>query len=125
MAGEQVPVVMLPRYTTLTGATTFTTIALDVTDYEKAVLNLWRGKIPTDAAFKVTCQESADQEVWSSCSGTNVVDFSPAAETEGQAAATLKKRWFRIKIVLESNPPGSPYPLATCWVLGFLEERQQ
>ena len=125
MAGRQVPLVMFPRYTTLVGETTFTTIAMDVTDYQGARLSVWRGEIPADSAFKLTCQESTDQLVWSNCSGTSVVDYDPGQEVEGQSVPALKKRWFRIQIVLESNNPTNPYPQVTFWVVGFLEEREQ
>jgi hypothetical protein len=125
MAGRQVPVVMFPRYSTLVGATTFTTIAMDVTDYQGAVLGVWRGEIPTDSAFKLTCQESTDQLVWSNCSGTSVVDYDPGQEVEGQSAPTLKKRWFRVQVVLVSNAPSNPFPQVSLWVVGFLEEREQ
>jgi hypothetical protein len=122
MAGELVPLVMLPRYTTLAGASTFTTIAMDVTDYQTAILNIWRGRLITDTTFAVTCEESTDQETWSTCAGTNVSAYDPGQETEGQASATIKKRWFRVKVVLATT--GDP-PHASCWAVGFLEQREQ
>jgi hypothetical protein len=118
MSGELTPVVMLPRFTTFAGASDFTTIAMDVTDYETAILNVWRGKIV--GGFTVTCQESTDQETWSTCTGTNCSAYDPGELLEGQVSATLKKRWFRVKVTLTGSDPQ-----ATCWAVGFLEDRQK
>ena len=119
MAGELIPLVLLPRYTTYAGASSFVTIAMDVTDYESAIVNVWRGLlIGTSPTFGITFQESTDQVTWSTCSGTSA-GSDPGAETEAQYTATLKKRWFRVKVDL-----GGTDPIATCWAVGFLEERQ-
>jgi hypothetical protein len=123
MAGEQVPLVMIPRFTTYGGAETFTTIPMDVTDYQAATLSVWRGALVSATTFQVTAQESTDQEVWSTCAGTNCSNYDPLLETEGQVVATIKKRWFRLRVVL-AYTAGTPYPLATCWAVGFLEERE-
>jgi len=119
MAGELVPLVMMPRYTTLAGASTFTTIAMDVTQYQTAILNVWRGRLITSGTFACTCEESTDQDTWSDCAGTNTVSYDPTQETEGQVSATLKKRWFRLRIVL-----GGTDSQATLWAVGFLEQRE-
>ena len=120
MAGELVPLVMMPRYTTLAGASNFTTIAMDVTDYQTAILNVWRGKLIAGTTFTVSAEESTDQEVWTACSGTNCTNYDPGQEAEGQVSATVKKRWFRIRVTL-----GGGDPQATAWAVGFLEQRQQ
>jgi len=120
MAGELVPLVMLPRYSTLAGATSFTTIAMDATDYQTAILNVWRGKLISGGTFAVTSEESTDQDTWSTCSGTNCSAYDPGEATEGQVSATIKKRWFRIKVVLTATDAQ-----ATCWAVGFLKQRQQ
>jgi hypothetical protein len=123
MAGVQVPLVMVPRFATYAGEETFTTIPMDVTDFQAAILNVWRAALVANTTFQVTAQESADQAVWSTCSGTNCSNYDPGSN-EGQLSATLKKRWFRLKLVLGISS-GSPYPMATCWAVGFLEEREQ
>ena len=119
MAGALTPVVMLPRYSTYAGETTFTTIAMDVSPYQRAILGVWRG-ILVGTDFEVTCEESADQEDWTVCDGTNAEDFDPGEEDEGPVTATLRKRWFRLKIVLTGTDPQ-----VTCWAVGFLEEREE
>ena len=42
MAGELVPLVLLPRYSTFSGAHSFTTIGMEVSDYSSAIVNVWR-----------------------------------------------------------------------------------
>jgi hypothetical protein len=120
MAGELTPLVMLPRYTTLAGASSFTTIAMDATDYQTAILNVWRGKLKASTTFAITAEESTDQEVWTTCSGTNCSAYDPGEATEGQVTATIKKRWYRVKVVLTGTDP-----FITCWAVGFLEDRQK
>lgn len=127
-SGELTPLVMLPRYTALCGEATegtpdtrFTTIAMDVSDYESAILNVWRGPMPTNTDFEMTCEESTDQATWSDCTTTQTQPYDPGAGAEGQQVATLKKRWFRISIALTQT--GGAYPQVTAWVVGFLEER--
>jgi hypothetical protein len=120
MAGEFVPLVLLPRYSTYAGASTFTTIGMEVSEYSSASVNVWRGKLlGTTPTFGVTFEESIDQLTWSTCTGTSA-GVDPGEETEALYTATLKKRWFRIKVVL-----GGTSPAATCWAIGFLEKREQ
>jgi hypothetical protein len=118
MAGELVPLVMLPRYSMFAGASTeFTTIAMDVTEYENAILNCWRGPLSGGGAFQMTFEESTDQVTWSTCAGTTA-NWDPGASTEAQVTAQLKKRWFRVKVNLTGTDP-----VVSCWVVGALEER--
>src|SRR3989338_2785435 len=98
MAGGLTPLVMVPRHSTFAGSSSVTTIAMDVTDYQTAILNVWRGKLIAGTTIAVTAQESTDQETWSVCSGTNCSAYDPGQETEGQVTATIKKRWFRILV---------------------------
>jgi hypothetical protein len=118
MAGTLVPLVMLPRYSTYAGANTYTTIGMDVTDYERAILNVWRGTMTGSApTFAISFEESTDQEVWSTC--TNGSGGDPGANTEAQYTPDLKKRWFRVKLVIAGTNP-----VGTCWAIGFLEQRE-
>ena len=116
MAGELVPLVLIPRYTTLAGDSTFTTVAIDVTAFEKAIANTWRGKASA-AGFSIKFEESTDQESWTTC--TNGTGGDPGSETEAQYTPTLTKRWFRASVTLTGTDP-----VITCWCLGFLELRQ-
>jgi len=119
MAGELVPLVLLPRYSAYSGAGDFTTIGMEVTDYEQAIVNIYRGPlIGTSPTFGVTLEESTDQQTWSTCAGTTA-GYDPTSGVEGQQTATLKKRWFRVKVTL-----GGTSPVVTCWALGFLMLRE-
>ena len=118
MAGELVPLVMLPRYSTYAGATTFYTIAMDVTEYQAAILNVWRGPGPATGEFDMYLEESTDAIAWSDCSGVSN-PLNPTADTETQYVPLLKKRWFRIRLVLSGASA-----IVSCWAVGFLERRE-
>lgn len=119
MAGNQVPLVLIPRYTTYAGQNTdFTTIGMDVTDYVKATVSFWRGVLlGTTPAILITFEESMDQLYWSTCLGGPFTD--PGQAVEGQFVPVISKRWFRIKITLTGTAP-----VVTCWCIGFLEQRE-
>jgi len=118
MAGELTPLTLIPRYTTYSGTASYTTIALEVTAFEKAIVNIFRNAMLGSVGNPAyNLEESSDQVLWSVCAGTGA-DFNPPAGTETQYNATLTKRWFRIRLAL-------PYPdnVLTCYAVGFLEER--
>jgi hypothetical protein len=118
MAGELVPLVLLPRYTTFVGAGTFTTIGMEASNYSKSIVGVWRGAmLGAGPTFAVSFEESTDQNSWSVCSGGSSAD--PGTDTEAQYQPTITKRWFRIKVVL-----GGSNPAASCWAIGFLELRE-
>lgn len=118
MPGANVPLVLLPRFTCLAGATTFRTVPLDVNDYANATVNLWRGALAgTTPTLGVTFEESTDQNTWTTCGGT-VLDLDPGEDEEVQVVAHLQKRWFRLVVELDGTDPG-----VTCWAVGALERR--
>ncbi len=120
MAGELVPLILMPRYSTFAGAGDYTTIAMDVTEYENAIVNIWRGKLlGTGTLFQMSFEESTDQFGWTSCTvtgGTHPVD--PGESQETQRTAALKKRWFRTKLTLVGSNV-----VVSCWAVGSLEQR--
>lgn len=119
MAGVQTPLVLIPRYTSYSGATTYSTIAMDVTAYENAIVNIFRNTMLGTAGSPLfNLQESTDQVTWSTCGGTTL-NFNPTANAETQYTAALTKRWFRITVALPNADN-----LLTCYAVGFLEERQ-
>jgi len=118
MSGELVPLVLIPRYSSLTGAGTYTTIAMDVTDYQSAILNVWRGVLNGSGTYAISFEESTDQNSWTDCTGGTAAD--PGQDIEDQYTPTLTKRWFRAKVVLTGSEPVS----VTHWAVGFLELRQ-
>ena len=117
MAGVLVPAVLIPRFASYVGPNTFVTVGMDVTDYQKAIMNVWRGAMTgTGPTFLISFEESTDQDNWTQCSGGAPAD--PGANTEAQYTITLAKRWFRAKLVLTAADAG-----VTCWAVGFLEDR--
>ena len=118
MAGELVPLVLIPRYSSYCGAYNFTTIAMDVTEYQNAIVNVWRSELAgTGSAFQISFEESTDQDTWTTC--TNGSGGDPGQNTEAQYTPELKKRWFRAKVALTGTQP-----VASVWAVGFLELRQ-
>jgi hypothetical protein len=118
MAGNFVPLVLIPRYTTYSGdSIDYTTIGMDVSDYDKAVVSFWRSGGNSLTSIAITFEESIDQLNWTTCSGGPYND--PGSNTEGQFQPVLTKRWFRIKITLTGAGA-----TVSCWCIGFLEMRE-
>jgi hypothetical protein len=118
MAGTLVPLVLIPRYTSYAGdATAFTTIGMDVTEYEKAIVSFWRSNGANFGSIAITFEESMDQLNWTTCAGGPFTD--PGAGNEGQFQPELTKRWFRIKVT-----PGGANVVVSCWCIGFLMQRE-
>jgi hypothetical protein len=127
MAGELVPLVLLPRYTTYaglpdSGVQSFSTIALDATQFQNAIVNVWRGKLvgSTTPGFTLWFEESTDQVVWTVCDGSpgGPGGGDPGENDETQYTLALRKRWFRVQVLL-----GGADNVVSCWAVGFLEER--
>ena len=117
MAGELVPLVLIPRYTTYHGATTFTTIGMDVTDYSSAMVNVWRGPLSGGGTVAFSFEESTDGDSWQTCVGGTGGD--PGQDSETQFTPTINRRWFRIKVILTGTDPS-----VTAWALGHLVMRE-
>lgn len=120
MAGVYVPLVLVPRYTTYCGATgtSFTTIGMDVSEYEQAVVSFWRAAGLNLTGVTINFEESMDQQNWSTCGGGPFV--SSGALVEDQFSPVLTKRWFRINITLTTGTTA----VLTCWCIGFLMQRE-
>ena len=61
--------VLLPRFTTLAGATSFTTLPMDVSAFGGAQFQVWRGQFRTKddsiaKSFKIYLEESLDTQTW-------------------------------------------------------------
>lgn len=122
MAGMSVPVVMVPRFTTLCGTVVFETMAMDVSRYSGAELTVWRGEMAgTTPTFTVTCEESTDGTEdpgsWTVCTGGSANTI--AENVQEQLSITFVKRLFRIKIALAATG----IPVASCWINGFFVQR--
>ena len=123
MSAERVSLVLIPRYTTLAGASgtslEFTTAPMDVTPYSSAIVTTWRGKLlgSTSPSFKAWFEVSTDQVTWTLCGGSPL-GWDPGENTQVPLLMELTKRWFRMRILF-----GGADNLVTCWSVGFLERR--
>lgn len=126
MANDLVPLVMLPRHSTYAGRASptqyFSTIGLDVSEYDEAILNAWRGHIvgTITPGFALWFEESTDQDSWTRCVGSppGAGGCDPGENTEQQYTIVLRKRWFRMRWQL-----GGADNVVTCWAVGFLHLR--
>lgn len=115
--GIQVPLVMVPRFTSYFGNSVFVTVALQVDRYARCVVTVWRGPVQGGGVFAVVLQHSHDAETWQNL-GT-VVD--PGEDQTIVIAEDLTRRWLRLRIEL---PVGASTDAAvTCWASGYLEQR--
>lgn len=131
MAGVQVPLVLLPRYTTYAGVTTssdpafFTTVGMDVTPYSSATVSVWRGPLLGGGSPTITVafEESMDQANWTEITPSTITpsgaDMSPDENVETTYKLPFQKRWLRMRISLTGTAP-----VVSCWAVGFLEERE-
>lgn len=118
MAGERVPVVLVPRFTTFVGASDFVPFVLDVTAYAALELTVWRAPlVGTTPIFRVFCYESIDRVLWSECSGPQ--GDEPPESVETPYVWQLTSRWLRLRLALGGTNPG-----VTCWAQGFLVRRE-
>lgn len=111
--------VILPRFTSLVGATTFTSLAQDASSYGGAQFQVWRGPIRTKtssppAKFTIYLEESLDTETWVLGPGTPT-PFEIAAFEVKFFSYSFRLRWFRVRVVVEGDDP-----IVTCWAEGLL-----
>jgi hypothetical protein len=104
--------ILLPRFTTFAGATTFETPPMNVRGYGQALLDLMvAGRLGAPpAGLAVTVQESPDLGIWQGV-GTLV----PGATTE----VSFSFEWMRLTITVSG-----PDPAVTCWCVGNFVRRQ-
>lgn len=117
MPGTLVPLVLVPRFSSYAGATTYYTVAMDVSEYSKAILSFWRSAGANLSSLTITYEESTDQLTWTTCAGGPFADPGGNAETQHQPELT--KRWFRVGV-----QPAGANCVVTCWAIGFLEQRE-
>ena len=126
MAGELVPLVMIPRFTTYCGAGSFETVPLLVAAYSRATLTVWRGKLVGNwtpsggsaATFSLVFQGSHDANTW--------VDLTTAITTPDVSSKVefdLNCRWLRVSVVLTTTLPSPLVGAITCWAAGSLVRR--
>ena len=109
------PVLFLPKFSTLAGAASFTSVPLDVSALESIQIVAWRGALRgTDPTFQVILEESMDAEVWTA-GAVAATGYDPGADTTKQLRYCFELRWFRVRVEL-----GGTDPMVTCWVEGLM-----
>jgi hypothetical protein len=110
--------VFLPRFTTLAGATEFTTAPLDVSGQAGTQFQVWRGPIRVSSGgagtFTLYIEESLDAQSWALGPSTPQ-GFLIAENATVFFAYSFRLRWFRLRVAL-----GGTNPIGTCWAEGIL-----
>lgn len=127
MAGELVPLVMIPRFTTYTGESEFATAPLEVSRYDKAYVTLWRGPLVGGsgpppplgslATFRAVFEASHDADTWIEVSSA-VTSFN----TSSDFTVDLDRRWLRVLVSLTARTDTNVAAI-TCWATGSLRLR--
>ena len=117
MAEVDAAIVFLPRFTTLVGASSFTSLPLDVSRFGSAQFQLWRGPLRgTTPTFLAYLEESLDAENWvlgpSTPTGYDPATDDPTLTRPKLFSYGFRLRWFRLRVEPASN--------VTCWAEGIL-----
>ena len=123
MHGMQVPLILVPRFTSYMGARDFISAPIDASRYHAGSLTIWRGALQgTSPEFKLYVQFSSDAHE------DNWIDFplvsplqhwaDPGANTAQTYGFGAINRWMRCKVTLSGT-----FPEVTCWAAGLLAER--
>lgn len=122
MAGKNVPVVLVPRFTSYVSVGVFYTIPIPVAAYDALVIDFWHGTLNGPApSMDLFLDESNDGTAWSPTNGPTVIPspFPPLAG-EYQFRRFLTKAWLRLGVHLVGANVA-----VTCWASGFLELREK
>jgi len=117
MAGVDATIVFLPRFTTLVGPASpaFYTAPMDVSKFEGAQIQVWRGPIRGGTGtFTVSFEESLDSQNWVNGPSTPV-GFVIGQDEQKYFSYGFRLRWFRLKIVITGSQS-----IVTCWAEGLL-----
>jgi hypothetical protein len=100
-------VLLLPRYTSFAGATSFYTAPMNVREYARAIFTYTAcgglGSTPPTVVVKI--EQSADLEIWT--------EVAPDINVGGPVELAFKFEWMRIKLTVSGSDP-----CITCWCVG-------
>lgn len=118
MATVQVPLILIPRYTTYLGTMVYPSLAIDVSAFERVRLTGWRGPlVGTGTTFTMQLQDSMDRVTWASL----VAPIDPGSGGLGtEIGANLTRPWLRVLADVAGANAG-----ATCYLDGFLFRRER
>ena len=112
-AGARQAVALLPRFTTLMGASTFTGEPLDVSGHTALTLQVWRSALQgVTTGFALYLDESLDADDWTPLNGTAI---DPGTATTKVLEVCLRLRWLRLRVELTGDTQ------VTCWAEGTLQ----
>jgi hypothetical protein len=117
MSNVDAGVVFLPRFTTLVGATQFTTAPVDVSQQGGVQFQIWRGPIRSSGgtpALNQYLEESLDARTWVLGPATP----APITVEEDDlrfCSYSFRLRWFRLRFALTGTNP-----MVSCWAEGLL-----
>lgn len=102
-------IVLLPRFTTFSGARTFYSAPINVRAFASADIVTWIGNgVGTAPTFTLVVEQSPDLKIW-----TPLATFSPTPETEADLTVNFGPEWVRLAITLAGADPGF-----TGWCVG-------
>lgn len=129
MAGQFVPVVLIPRFTSYIGDSVCRSVALDVTEFQRCILTVWWGPLVGDtsngAKFELTLEVSDDNDQWVEPSGFTALTVPPENAAGGNSTfdVTLTRRFLRIVASMTEDTTDGVVAV-TCWAAGHLERRE-
>ena len=120
MAGKNVPVVLVPRFTGYVGDGTYWSQPIPTSAYSGISIDFWHGLLIGTGPPGVTVhfQESNDVANWRFCGGGPWT--VPPGVSETPLSAVLTMAWFRFGVILGGTNAG-----VTCWAQGFFELRER
>ncbi len=123
MQGEQVPLILVPRYTSYCGAGDYLSAPVDTAGYWSASVAFWRGRLlgTSSPAVKFYAQGSTDAIEWFDLALRTPPDpvwLDPGQDNAVTRGVTLQYRWLRVKVVLSGTDPA-----VSCWAAGLVIER--
>ena len=114
MAGETTRIMLLPRYSSLVGATNFETTPHTARAFSEVSLTRWRGAGNGVSGLSVAVELSADLRYW-----VQDNSWSLAADDETTHTSPLNREWMRLVITLTGTDPAVPL-----WILGEFLRRE-
>lgn len=121
MAGKNVYVVLIPRFTTFVGPATFLSAPIPISAYASGTFDFWNGAMngAPAAGVQLDLFESNDVVTWEACAGGSPWVRGPGTG-EFQATAAFTKAWLRFGIT-----PLGTQPAVTCFAAGYFELRER
>lgn len=120
MAGKNVYVVLIPRFTAFVGPTPCLSAPMSVSAYSSIVFDFWNGTMngAPAAGVQLDLFESNDAVTWEACAGGSPWVRGPGVG-EFQATAVFTKAWMRFGVTPMGNQPA-----VTCFAAGYFQLRE-